>query len=491
MSEVGQQVGRYTLRHRLGTGGMAEVWLAESAGPAGFQKRVVVKAILPHLASDPEFVRLFLSEAKLTAKLNHPNVVQVHELLEENGRYFSVMELVDGGSLRQLIRAARAKGEQLDPLVVARVMLDACLGLVYVHAQTDESGKALGIVHRDISPDNILITRSGNAKVADFGIARASNSTSYTRPGSVRGKLTYIPPEVYRGEKVDPRCDIYALGVVGYEAITFHQPFRAPSEAETINLVLQGNVTPVATLRPETPPELAAIISTAMSPRPEQRFADAEAFARALEAVAPRSAASAVSELVSALLPPLPSIAPAPDETALPSAPIVTASVVSVTQPRRALPKLAIRGLVAAVVVLAGALALGSRAHDEKPAPVVEVAKPTPPPAPVAEPVKPEPAPVVPEPVVEQPPPPVAPVAQTPKTTRARAGSLVVHAYPWADVILDAKPLGITPVGPLAIEPGTHTVTLVNSKLGVTRKVQVQVRAGRTASVEVDLSKAP
>lgn len=466
---------------------MAEVWLAESAGPAGFQKRVVVKAILPHLASDPEFVRLFLSEAKLTAKLNHPNVVQVHELLEENGRYFSVMELVDGGSLRQLIRAARAKGERLDPLVVARIMLDACLGLVYVHAQTDESGKPLGIVHRDISPDNILITRAGNAKVADFGIARASNTTSYTRPGSVRGKLTYIPPEVYRGEKVDPRCDIYALGVVGYEAITFHQPFRAPSEAETINLVLQGNVTPVATLRPETPPELAAIISTAMSPRPEQRFPDAASFARALEAVSARSASTAVSELVSTLLPPLPVSAPAPEEAELPSAPIVTASAVSVTEPRRALPRVAIGGLIAALVVLAAALVIRTRSHEQPPAP-------PPAPAPIA--AKPEPAPAPeparPEPVVEQPPPVSPPVAQVPKTApRARAGSLVVHAYPWADVIVDSKPLGITPVGPMAIDPGTHTVTLVNSKLGVTRKVQVQVRPGRTASVEVDLSKAP
>jgi serine/threonine-protein kinase len=488
MSEVGQQIGRYTLRHRLGTGGMAEVWLAESAGPAGFQKLVVVKAILPHLASDPDFVRLFLSEARLTARLNHPNVVQVYELFEEGGRYHSVMELVDGGSVRQLIRAARTKGLRLDPQVVARIMLEACLGLAYVHAVKDENGKPLGIVHRDVSPDNILLTRTGNAKVADFGIARASASTSYTRPGSVRGKLTYIPPEVYRGEGVDQRCDIYALGVAGYEALTFQQPFRAPTEAETINLVLQGNVTPVATLRPETPPELAAIISTAMSPSPDRRFSDAAAFVKALEAFVQPSSTNALQKLIAELIPPLP-VVPATTLTDEPAPVSLAISAIEVAAPPRPNVRRAFAiAAVAMVLAIAGLLTLLLRKPEPAPAPA-----PIPPPvAVVVAPPKVEPPPVDPPTPAPAPVPEAAPAQVVPPPTKAirgKTGSLVVRAYPWADVIVDSKPLGITPVGPIAIDTGPHTVTLVNSELSVTRRVQVQVRAAKTASVEVDLSK--
>ena len=185
-------IGKYQLLKKLATGGMAEVYLARAEGPMGFEKLVVLKRVLPHLAEEQNFVTMFLSEARLVAQLNHPNVVQVFDFGEHLGVWFLVMELIDGPNLRALLKRATERQEPLPATLVARVISLACEGLAFAHDFVDPaSGQPLGLVHRDVSPDNILLSRTGAVKVVDFGIAKVANQLHHTRTGMVRGKFSY------------------------------------------------------------------------------------------------------------------------------------------------------------------------------------------------------------------------------------------------------------------------------------------------------------
>ncbi|HLK99636.1 MAG TPA: serine/threonine-protein kinase, partial [Myxococcaceae bacterium] len=216
-----QQLGKYQLIRKLATGGMAEVFLAKAAGPMGFEKTLVVKRILPHLAEDPAFVEMFLSEAKLAAQLNHPNIVQIFDFGEADDAYFLAMEFIDGPNLRVLLKRASQQGVALPPAVCARLIATACEGLAFAHDFADPgTGELLGLIHRDISPDNVLVSRQGAVKVVDFGIAKAAGQSHKTRSGVIKGKLSYMPPEQLRAKQLDRRADVYALGVVLYELLT-------------------------------------------------------------------------------------------------------------------------------------------------------------------------------------------------------------------------------------------------------------------------------
>ena len=202
-------LGKYTLLRKLAAGGMAEVFVSRVAGPAGFEKTVVVKRILGHLAEDPSFIAMFLAEARLAAQLNHPNVVQVFDFGEQDGTWFLVMELIDGLNLRHLFRKAAEKGEYLPIGVALKIAIMALEGLAYAHEFADPTtGEPLALVHRDVSPDNILVGRNGAVKVVDFGIAKAANQTHLTRTGTVKGKFSYMPPEQLPGPAARPsrRC---------------------------------------------------------------------------------------------------------------------------------------------------------------------------------------------------------------------------------------------------------------------------------------------
>jgi eukaryotic-like serine/threonine-protein kinase len=267
--------GRYTLVRKLAVGGMAEVFLARADGPMGFQKRCVVKRILPHFSDDPSFVQMFLGEARLAAELNHPNLVQVFDFGEVDGQYYIAMEYIDGPNLRVLNREARLRHGPIDLALAARIISMAAEGLHFAHELTDENGHLLNLVHRDISPDNILVSRSGAVKVVDFGIAKAANQPHLTKSGTVKGKLAYMPPEQLAREPLDCRADLFALGVVLFELVTGEMPFDATSEVSIIQAILGGEpLRRLRSRRTDAPDVLDEIIARCLSKAPKDRYAN-------------------------------------------------------------------------------------------------------------------------------------------------------------------------------------------------------------------------
>ncbi|HVO31471.1 MAG TPA: serine/threonine-protein kinase, partial [bacterium] len=213
--------GRYTLIRRVGLGGMAEIWKAKVLGPAGFEKTVAVKKILPELTDDSEFLEMFVDEAKLVADLVHPNIVQVHDFGQVGPRdYFIAMEYVSGANLGSLLKRLKDRGARVPRETAIFIILESARGLGYAHAKRDSAGRSLGIVHRDVSPSNILVSFGGEVKVADFGIAKARSARQTTAEGFVRGKVSYMSPEQAAGGDLDQRSDIFSLGLVFVEMLT-------------------------------------------------------------------------------------------------------------------------------------------------------------------------------------------------------------------------------------------------------------------------------
>ena len=265
-------IGKYKLVRLIASGGMAEVYLARQAGAAGFEKLVCLKRILPHLARDRQFVEMFLNEARLAARLDHPNIVSIFDLGEANGNYFIAMEFIDGPSLRAVAKRAHERGERLPIAEVVKIVSMAAGGLHYAHDLAGPDGKPLGLVHRDISPDNILVHRNGVAKVVDFGIAKAVNSSGMTRTGTLKGKVAYMPPEQLRAEALDRRADVFALGVVLYEMLGGKRPWEGDSEVSLIGRIMTEDPRPLSVLRPDAPPGLVAVLERALAKDRNARY---------------------------------------------------------------------------------------------------------------------------------------------------------------------------------------------------------------------------
>lgn len=276
------QLGKYQLIRRLAAGGMAEVYLARAAGPMGFEKQLVVKRILPHLAEDQAFVQMFLTEAKLAARLNHPHIVQIFDFGEAEGSYFLAMEHVDGHSLRWWVK--RAANRALPAVLCAKVVAEAAEGLAAAHDLRDPvSGEHLMLIHRDVSPDNILVSRLGVVKVVDFGIAKVAGQEHRTDTGVVKGKLVYMPPEQLQARPLDRRVDVYGLGMVLYELLTGHRPFEATTEVGTMHAILYQPFVPAARWRPDLPVALQQVLDKALAKDRGQRYPDCRALQRDLE----------------------------------------------------------------------------------------------------------------------------------------------------------------------------------------------------------------
>ncbi len=276
------RLGRYQVIGKLATGGMAEVYLALSGELSGFRTLVVVKRILPHLASNNDFIRMFLDEARIAALLDHPNVVRIIEVGHERDEYFLVMELVQGKPLSAIVRKAAKEGTPLTPALAAYVIAQAANGLGYAHDLVDADGRPLGVVHRDVSPQNILVSFEGAVKMIDFGIARALGRVSQTNPGGLKGKIEYMSPEQASSEDVDRRADVFALGVVLWEAITGKHLFRRETELATMRAIVDEPIQRVSDVMPIAP-ELDAIVTRALQKRREDRFQSAQEMALALE----------------------------------------------------------------------------------------------------------------------------------------------------------------------------------------------------------------
>ena len=282
--QQGLTVGRYSLLARLAVGGMAEIWLARQLGPQGFEKFVVIKRILDGLGSDPEFVGMFLDEARIAAQLNHPHIVQIFDLGEEAGAFYIAMEYLPGENLAAIARAAARQGKSLPMPLAVRIIAHAAEGLAYAHAKTGADGKLLGIVHRDVSPQNIFVTYDGVVKVLDFGIAKAAIRESQTMAGQIKGKTSYMSPEQARGGTIDGRSDIFALGILLFELVTRTRLFHHPDPFQALQLVAGDDPIPFAhEVRPEVPLELSHIVSRALARDPNERYATAREFQSELE----------------------------------------------------------------------------------------------------------------------------------------------------------------------------------------------------------------
>jgi serine/threonine protein kinase len=292
--------GRYTLLYRFATGGMANLYTAKLNGTDGFEKIVAIKIMHQHLTRDPEFVQMFIDEARLAARINHSNVVQIFELGLVGGSHYIAMEYVEGESVLGLLRRTRPGYR-----TCAQVVANAAAGLHAAHELKDSEGQSLEVVHRDVSPDNILISYDGAVKVADFGVARARSSVHTTQDGTLKGKFSYMAPEQAMAMAVDRRTDIFSLGIVLYEMTTGRRLFKRPSEAEVLRAVVRCQVPPPSTQVPDYPKTLERVVMTALQRNPNSRFQTAlelqEALARFLAEGGEPMLASTLGDAMSAL----------------------------------------------------------------------------------------------------------------------------------------------------------------------------------------------
>lgn len=284
-----EQFKDYYLTRRIGIGGMAEIFRAWKLGEEGFEKQVVVKRLLSHLAGNDDFRTMFLDEARLASQLNHPNIVHVYDLGRHTDQhsdavnYFIAMEYVFGKNLAEVRNKAQDKGLSLSLEYLVRIIAGAASALHYAHEKKDSAGRPLNIVHRDVSPQNILISYEGDAKLVDFGIAKALTKSQHTQAGVLKGKLAYMSPEQARGETIDRRADIYALGVVFWEFLTGMRLFAGESEASVLHKVLEPKIESPASISSMVSSELEAMCMKCLAPNPDDRYPDALSLAMALE----------------------------------------------------------------------------------------------------------------------------------------------------------------------------------------------------------------
>jgi serine/threonine protein kinase len=502
--ESNERLGRYQLLRLVGTGGMGEVFLARQEGPAGFAKLVVVKRILRHLASDQSFVDMFLDEARMAAQLSHPNIVQIFELGHQEETYFIAMEYVHGRSVRNACTCLRQKKAAWPPALAAWIASQALQGLQHAHGLRTEQGQPAGLVHRDVSPENLLVSFEGNVKLADFGVAKAMANA--TRTGSLKGKIAYVAPEQIRGEPIDGRADLYSLAATLYELLTGQLPWRKRPQLSDLPSLLSEEPVPPRKRNARVPRELEEIVMTGLAKDRSHRFASAALMAGELDRFIRQSGLEASAAKVSGLLH---EIYGAEAQSNLPSPSAEVAGPVRATAGLNdgsalhtiisdsmvisppAPPRLAlgVGGLIA-LALIGGVWRWASR-RGQAPVPApVSITAPAPPP-PVQAVAPPPPAQAEPAeeepPAVDEPPgkPGPAPLRDHPK--RPALGRVRVRVNPWADVLLDGERLGTTPMPPADVPAGAHVITLRNKDLGVERRMKVRVRPGVETIVKADL----
>jgi len=267
--------GRYHISRKIADGGMAEIFLGRQRGVEGFERPVVLKRILASFLADPQFRNQMIDEAHIAMSLNHSNIVQVLDLGHAQGRYFLVLELVEGWDLNQIVNRARATSCPLPPELSLYIVAEVCRALGYAHAKT-RNGQPLGIVHRDVSPHNVLVSEQGEVKLTDFGIAKALGRREHTGHGIIKGKLAFMSPEQASGAAVDARSDLFSLGTVLYVLGTGQRPFDAPTDMEVLVRVQQCQFAPPAEVAPDISPEFARITLRAMQAAPVDRYQSAE-----------------------------------------------------------------------------------------------------------------------------------------------------------------------------------------------------------------------
>lgn len=479
----------YELIRKIAGGGMGEVFVARRTGAGDFEKRVALKLLLPHLASSPKLVQDFHAEARLAARMHHPNIVEIFDVGEADGRPFIAMQLVDGVTLSRLMREVQKRGDRL-PLHLARLIgTGLCEALTYAHALTDGQGKPLRVVHRDVTPGNVLVSRNGAVLLTDFGIARVRDG-SLTDPGVLRGKAAYLAPEqVLNDAPTDARADIYSAALTLYEAISGTHPYKRESMNDAVMAVIKGEVPRIETLRSDITPQLAAALHQGLARKPEARFAVArelrEALADGPVATAPELAEYVMRYCADSLAQPL-----QPEEPTGQG----TRSVVMVTPTLLQLPKEIVvpaakrrSPLLFGVPLLLVLVGFGGWWLMRAPEPAAPVVT-TPPEVIAAVQVEDTPAPEPePEPVVRA-------IAPAPKRVLKRApapppamrvGYLTADASPWAEVLLAGRVIDRTPFVRYPLPAGKHTLVF-RGPGGAVQERAVSVSAGKITAVRVD-----
>jgi TonB family protein len=281
----GDRFGQYVLQEKIATGGMAEVWKAQMRGVEGFQKTVAIKKILPHLSDNEDFVTMFIDEAKLAAQLNHNNIIHIYDLGKIASSYYIAMEYIDGDDLKTILQRAEDVGQPMPVEIAVFVASKIASALDYAHRKRDFNEEQLELVHRDVSPQNVLISHDGDIKLCDFGIAKAASKASHTQAGALKGKLQYMSPEQAWGKSIDRRSDIFALGAVLHEMLTGRKLFSGDSEISVLEQVRQAKFQNPSEINDEVPTQVDAIVSRALSKEPESRYQTAGEMARDLDAV--------------------------------------------------------------------------------------------------------------------------------------------------------------------------------------------------------------
>ncbi|MDD9934285.1 MAG: serine/threonine-protein kinase [Myxococcales bacterium] len=273
---------KYRVIKRLEAGGMAEVYVGEAVSVQGFKKKVAIKRVLPHLAQNEDFIQMFLDEARLSAKLNHANIVSVFDISSREDTFFLIMEFVDGANLKKIMESLQRRGARMSLAQACYICIEACRGLSYAHELMDESGAPLGIVHRDISPPNIMVTKRGEVKVADFGLAKAGTQLQTTDPGVVKGKFSYLSPEAAQGMEVDARADVFSLGIVLWEMLAGKRLFLGENDYATVKLIQKANIPRLAPLNRDVDMAFEEVLLKALTRNPNSRYQSARDFGDAL-----------------------------------------------------------------------------------------------------------------------------------------------------------------------------------------------------------------
>ena len=276
------RIGPYELLERIGVGGMAEVFRARQTGADGFERFVAIKRILPGIAADHDFVEMFIDEAKIAVQLSHPNIAQIYDLGMEDGVYFIAQEYVHGRDMGAIVERQKAAGVPLPIPFVVHIGMKVCEALQHAHTAVGPGGQPLRIIHRDVSPSNVLVSYEGAVKVIDFGLAKAQGRLATTQVGVVKGKLAYLSPEQAKGRPIDSRSDLFSLGTCMFEWLTGQRLFLRANDVDTVMAIQRAEVPPLRALRPEVPPKLQAIVLKALAPDPDRRYPAAAEMAEEL-----------------------------------------------------------------------------------------------------------------------------------------------------------------------------------------------------------------
>jgi len=282
---MAQPAQRYKVLERIAAGGMAEVFRAESAGLEGFKKLVAIKRVLPHLSEKKQFIGMFLDEARVCAHLSHSNCVQVFDIGVGDNTYFIVMEFVDGSDLKGVIEQRKKLNQPFPVEEATLICVRICEGLAYAHELTDGKGRSLHIVHRDMSPPNVLLTRHGEVKIVDFGLAKANSQLEHSEPGIIKGKFGYLSPEAAQGQPVDPRTDVFAVGIILWELLAGRRLFLGDTDLETVRMVQRAEIPPLRQFNPKVPPELERLLHKSLAQDPAKRYQTAREFGRDLNGI--------------------------------------------------------------------------------------------------------------------------------------------------------------------------------------------------------------